>query len=52
MHKCELVLTPAWLWHDQGNETDQPMIWPHALTISLIEMLDANFAEHREDGNA
>ena len=22
MHKHDLILTPAWLWHDHGNETD------------------------------
>lgn len=52
MHKHDLILTPAWLWHDHGNETDQPMIWLDGLDIPLVSMLDASFAEHREDRGA
>jgi gentisate 1,2-dioxygenase len=52
MHKYDLILTPAWLWHDHGNETDQPMIWLDGLDIPLVQMLDASFAEHREDRGA
>lgn len=52
MHKHDLILTPAWLWHDHGNETDQPMIWLDGLDIPLVQMLDASFAEHREDHGA
>ncbi len=49
MHQYDLILTPAWLWHDHGNETDQPMIWLDGLDIPLVQMLDASFSEHRED---
>ncbi|UAJ12596.1 gentisate 1,2-dioxygenase [Polymorphobacter megasporae] len=52
MHKYDLILTPAWLWHDHGNETDAPMIWLDGLDIPLVQMLDASFAEHREDRGA
>lgn len=52
MHQHDLILTPAWLWHDHGNETDQPMIWLDGLDIPLVQMLDASFAEHREDRGA
>ncbi len=52
MHKHDLILTPAWLWHDHGNETDTPMIWLDGLDIPLVQMLDASFAEHREDRGA
>lgn len=52
MHQHDLILTPAWLWHDHGNETDQPMIWLDGLDIPLVQMLDASFAEHREDHGA
>jgi len=48
MHQHDLILTPAWLWHDHGNETDQPMIWLDGLDIPLVQMLDASFAEWRE----
>ena len=52
MHRHDLILTPAWLWHDHGNETDTPMIWLDGLDIPLVQMLDASFAEHREDRGA
>ncbi|KQS05021.1 gentisate 1,2-dioxygenase [Sphingomonas sp. Leaf357] len=52
MQKHDLILTPAWLWHDHGNETDEPMIWLDGLDIPLVQMLDASFAEHREDRGA
>ena len=52
MHQYDLILTPAWLWHDHGNETDQPMIWLDGLDIPLVQALDASFAEHREDRGA
>ena len=52
MHQHDLILTPAWLWHDHGNETDQPMIWLDGLDIPLVQMLDASFSEHREDRGA
>ena len=52
MHRHDLILTPAWLWHDHGNETEEPMIWLDGLDIPLVQLLDASFAEHREDRGA
>lgn len=52
MHPYDMIRTPAWLWHDHGNETDTPMIWLDGLEIPLVQMLDASFAEHREDRGA
>ena len=52
MHRYDLILTPAWLWHDHGNETDAPMIWLDGLDIPLVRALDASFAEHRPDRGA
>jgi gentisate 1,2-dioxygenase len=52
MHKHDLILTPAWMWHDHGNETGAPMIWLDGLDIPLVQMLDASFAEHRPDRGA
>ncbi|WP_219895019.1 gentisate 1,2-dioxygenase [Aquisediminimonas profunda] len=52
MHRHDLVLTPAWVWHDHGNETDAPMIWLDGLDIPLIQSLDASFAEHSADRGA
>ena len=52
MHRHDLILTPGLLWHDHGNETEQPMIWLDGLDIPLIQMLDGSFVEHREDRGA
>jgi gentisate 1,2-dioxygenase len=52
MYRHDLILTPALLWHDHGNETDQPMIWLDGLDIPLVQMLDGSFVEHREDRGA
>ncbi len=52
MHKHDLILTPSWLWHDHGNETEEPIIWLDGLDIPLVQMLDASFAEHRADRGA
>jgi len=52
MHQYDLILTPGLLWHDHGNETNEPMIWLDGLDIPLIQMLDGSFVEHREDRGA
>ena len=49
MHQHDLVLTPGWVWHDHGNETQEPMIWLDGLDIPLVQMLDGSFSEHRAD---
>jgi len=49
MHKHDLILTPGMLWHDHGNETDEPMIWLDGLDIPLVQMLDGSYVEHRAD---
>jgi gentisate 1,2-dioxygenase len=41
----DLVLTPAWSWHDHGNESSEPTIWLDGLDIPIVQMLDAGFAE-------
>jgi gentisate 1,2-dioxygenase len=42
----DLVLTPAWTWHDHGSEGGEPTIWLDGLDIPLVQMLDAGFAEN------
>jgi gentisate 1,2-dioxygenase len=50
MHPGDLVLTPAWTWHDHANDTDAPMIWLDGLDTPLVRMLEAGFYEeyHQE----
>lgn len=43
MRPGDLVLTPAWAWHDHGNESDRPMIWLDGLDLPLINDMEANF---------
>jgi gentisate 1,2-dioxygenase len=52
MGRYDLILTPNWIWHDHGNDTDQPMIWLDGLDIPLVLALDASFAEHRPTRDA
>jgi gentisate 1,2-dioxygenase len=46
MDPGDLILTPAWSWHDHGNETSEPMIWLDGLDLPMITALDAIFTEH------
>ncbi len=46
MEPGDLILTPAWSWHDHGNETDEPMIWLDGLDLPMVTALDAIFTEH------
>ena len=45
MHPGDLVLTPAWHWHDHGNDTETPMVWLDALDIPTVAFFDASFSE-------
>lgn len=45
MREGDLVLTPAWTWHDHEYQGDQPMIWLDVLDIPLMHMLHATFFE-------
>jgi quercetin dioxygenase-like cupin family protein len=45
MSPGDLVLTPAWTWHDHANEGSEPVIWLDGLDIPLVRMLDAGFCE-------
>jgi len=46
LHPFDLVLTPAWQWHDHGNNTGKPIIWLDGLDIPTVRHFDASFAEH------
>jgi gentisate 1,2-dioxygenase len=48
MQRGDLVLTPAWEWHDHGNEGDVPMIWLDGLDLPLWQVMPSNFTEHYE----
>lgn len=50
MRKGDYVTTPAWKWHDHGNESDQPMAWLDGLDLPFVNLLDANFFEDYQEG--
>jgi gentisate 1,2-dioxygenase len=45
MDEGDLVLTPAWMFHDHEHHGDKPMIWLDVLDISLMRSLQATFFE-------
>jgi gentisate 1,2-dioxygenase len=49
MREGDFIITPAWTWHDHGNDGKGPMVWLDGLDIPIVQMLDASFAEN---GNA
>jgi len=49
MNLGDLVLTPAWCWHDHGNDTQEPMIWMDGLDLPLVNDLDGTFFEPYPD---
>ena len=46
MREGDFIITPAWTWHDHGNDGNGPMVWLDGLDIPIVQMLDASFAEN------
>jgi gentisate 1,2-dioxygenase len=49
MERGDFIITPAWHWHEHGNEGAAPMVWLDGLDVPMVAMLDASFAEHADD---
>lgn len=45
MHRGDFIITPAWTWHDHGNDGQQPVVWLDGLDIPMLQFFDAGFAE-------
>src|SRR6185295_17456564 len=45
MRPGDLVITPAWRWHQHGNRTEHPMVWLDGLDIPLAMYLGATFRQ-------
>jgi 1-hydroxy-2-naphthoate dioxygenase len=45
MEDFDLVLTPAWEWHDHENAAARPIIWLDVLDVPLIMSLNQMFFE-------
>ncbi len=41
----DLLLTPAWTWHDHGNDGPEPVMWLDVLDLPLVEKLGPIFME-------
>jgi gentisate 1,2-dioxygenase len=46
MEPGDLVLTPAWSWHEHVHEGDEPMVWFDGLDYPLARQLHDVFFEH------
>ncbi len=45
MHPGDFILTPAWTYHDHGNEDGTPTVWLDGLDIPIVNLFDTSFAE-------
>lgn len=43
MQRGDVILTPAHLWHEHGNEGTQPSIWLDALDVPLTVAMEAAY---------
>ena len=54
MHPGDFIITPAWNWHDHGNDglqegtkaVSETVVWLDGLDIPMIRFFDAGFAEN------
>ncbi len=52
MEPGDLILTPSLVWHDHGNEGDQPVVWLDGLDLPLVRFLGPVFVDMYGDGNS
>ena len=50
MRPGDLVLTPAWTWHEHVSASAEPMLWLDGLDLPLVHAVDAIFHEPHPDG--
>lgn len=48
MREGDFVITPAWAWHDHGNDGDGPVVWMDGLDIPILGYFEAVFSEHHD----
>jgi gentisate 1,2-dioxygenase len=49
MREGDFVITPAWAWHDHGNEGSGPVAWMDGLDIPMLGFFEAVFSEEYND---
>lgn len=45
MEPGDLIVTPAWAWHEHRNEGSAPTVWLDVLDVPLVRFLNAGFSE-------
>jgi gentisate 1,2-dioxygenase len=45
MERGDMVLTPAWTWHEHKHEGTEPVFWLDGLDVGLVKTLAASFFE-------
>jgi gentisate 1,2-dioxygenase len=50
MERGDFVLTPAWMWHEHGNEGFDPVIWLDGLDVPIVNLFDTSFSEAHQEG--
>jgi gentisate 1,2-dioxygenase len=48
MEPFDLLLTPAWTWHEHANETEHDIVWLDALDFPLVNLFQASVFEPGE----
>lgn len=46
MRPGDFIVTPAWRFHDHGNDTGKPIIWLDILDIPIVNQFCCSFSEH------
>lgn len=49
MRAGDFVITPAWAWHDHGNEGNDPCAWMDGLDIPMVGFFETIFSEDHND---
>ena len=49
MRPGDFVITPAWTWHDHGNDSASPMVWLDVLDINIVALFHGQFREEWEE---
>jgi len=52
MARGDFVITPAWSWHDHGNDGPDPVIWLDGLDVPIVNLFDTSFSEGRDAAEA
>ena len=49
MRPGDFITTPAWAWHDHGNEGDGPVAWLDGLDIPMAQFFETIFMQPGEE---